>query len=338
MTSRELVYKTLEFNNPGGRAPRDLWALPWAEIYYPSELEKIKKDFPSDFITADPCYKVKDISIGDPCKKGRFTDHWGCVFDNCQDGHIGEVKEAIVPIEDEDWADVSKVHIPVEWLSVDIDQVNVQCRAADEFVLAGAVARPFEQLQFMRTSEQFFCDLMTMPSGLENLMSKMHTFYCDMLEVWAKTEVDALFFMDDWGAQNGLLISPDMWVRIFKPMYKDYIDIAHRAGKKIFMHSDGNTLVIYPHLIEMGLDALNSQIFCIGVDNLKQFAGKITFWGEIDRQNILPYASVDEVKAAVRSVREALWADGGAIAQCEFGPGANPDNVRAVFEAWDEPL
>ena len=24
------------------------------------------------------------------------------------------------------------------------------------------------------------------------------------------------------------------------------------------------------------------------------------------------------------------------IAQCEFGPGANPDNVEAFFAFWDE--
>ena len=338
MTSKELVYKTLEFSNFNGRAPRDLWVLPWAEIHHPIELQKIQNDFPIDFFRVDPCYKIKDISIGDPHKKGSYTDPWGCIFENYQDGHIGEVKNAIVAIEDEDWDDVSKIHIPVEWLSVDIDQVNAQCRASDKFILPGVVARPFEQLQFIRTTEQLFCDLVVMPSGLENFISKMHTFYCDMLELWAKTEVDCLFFMDDWGSQTNLLINPNMWEQIFKPMYKDYINIAHKAGKKIFMHSDGYTLPIYPHLIELGLDAFNSQVFCMGAENLKQFAGKITFWGEIDRQNIIPYATTDEVKSAVRSVRENLWSNGGAIAQCEFGPGGNPANIRTIFETWDEPL
>jgi len=315
-----------------------LWTLPWADIHHPAELKQIKKDFPSDFSSPDPCYHKKDISTGDPYKKGRFIDHWGCIFESCQDGYYGEVKEAIVSVEDENWDDVSRVHFPVEWLTIDIDQVNAQCRASDKFMLSGVYARPFEQLQFMRTSEQLFCDLVLMPAGLEQLMRKMHTFYCDLLETWAKTEVDALCFMDDWGTQTSLLINPDMWERIFKPMYKDYIEIAHRAGKKIFMHSDGNTLAIYPHLIEMGLDAFNSQIFCMGLENLRQYAGKVTFWGEIDRQHILPHASTDEVKAAVHKVREMLWANGGAIAQCEFSVGTNPANVHAMFEAWDETI
>ena len=31
MTSKELVLRTLEFENTSGRVPRDLWVLPWAE-------------------------------------------------------------------------------------------------------------------------------------------------------------------------------------------------------------------------------------------------------------------------------------------------------------------
>ena len=52
--------------------------------------------------------------------------------------------------------------------------------------------------------------------------------------------------MDDWGSQHGLLISPRTWRKVFKPLYKDYIDLAHSKGKKIFMHSDGFTAEIIP--------------------------------------------------------------------------------------------
>jgi len=336
MTSRELVYKTLEFNNHCGRAPRDLWVLPWAEARYPRELQQIRADFPGDFFTPDPYYREQGISRGDIYRVGTYVDAWGCVFENKADGYIGEVKAAIVHPDDDDWADTSKVHFPVDLLTVDIDAVNAQCRSADKFVLSGVCPRPFEQLQFMRTSERLFVDLADPQPGFLRFAGKVHAFYCDLLELWAKTEVDALNFMDDWGAQSALLIHPETWRRIFKPMYKDYIDIAHRAGKKIFMHSDGHTLAIYPDLIELGLDAFNSQVCCMGVENLKPYAGKITFWGEVDRQLLLPFGSVDDVKSVVRQIREALWVNGGAIAQCEFSVGGNPANVRAVYEAWEE--
>ena len=335
MTSRELVYKNLEFRNSSGRAPRQLWALPWAENTYPEEYRAIVRDYPADIIGSAFVLKEKGIARGSPFEIGDSVDAWGCRFTNIQRGVHGEVKEPIVSPDDENWEDTSKVHIPTEWFSFDTDEVNRFCKSTDKFVLSGCCPRPFEQLQFIRGSEQLFVDLALRPSGLFKFLQKMHSFYCELFEKWAKTDVDALNMMDDWGTQRGLLIHPDTWVEIFKPLYKDYINIAHSHGKKMFMHSDGHTLAIYPHLIELGLDAFNSQIFCIGVENLAPFKGKITFWGEIDRQHLLPSPNPDDITGAVTKVHEHLWQNGGCIAQCEFGAGARPENVRQVFACWD---
>jgi hypothetical protein len=76
------------------------------------------------------------------------------------------------------------------------------------------------------------------------------------------------------------------------------------------------------------------QIFCIGVEKIEQFKGKITFWGEMDRQRLLPRGTLAEIDAAVRKVKAAVWKDGGAIAQCEFGAGAKAANVRQMFKSW----
>jgi uroporphyrinogen-III decarboxylase len=213
--------------------------------------------------------------------------------------------------------------------------VNRQCAATDKFVFAESCPRPVEQLQFIRGTEDFYMDLLDPPPALHAFLKEMHTFYCDVLSAWAKTGVDAIRFMDDWGSQKSLLISPSLWRELFKPMYRDYVQIAHGAGKKIFMHSDGYILDIYPDLIELGVDALNSQIFCMGIENLAPFAGQITFWGEIDRQYLLCRGTTDEVAAAVRKVHRHLWRNGGCFAQTEFGGAVKPENVRTVFATWD---
>ena len=101
------------------------------------------------------------------------------------------------------------------------------------------------------------------------------------------------------------------------------------------MHSDGYTLDILPDLVDMGLDSFNTQIFCIGLDKLAPYKGRITFYGEICRQHLLPHGTVAEVERAVESVFDTLWDNGGCIAQCEFGAGAKPENVEAVFRTWD---
>jgi len=326
-----LVLQTLNFENPN-RAPRQLWVLPWAEKHHPDLLRRIREAFPDDLVGADGHLRERPVTQGDAHAVGRYIDEWGCEFQNMQEGVIGEVKKPLV----EDWAaDGGKVHFPREWLTIDRDAVNRFCGATDAFVIGGCCPRPFERLQFIRGSAGLYVDLMMRPPAMTAFVDELHRFYCELLEAWAGTDVDALSMMDDWGSQQSLLIDPALWRELFKPLYRDYVQIAHGAGKRMFMHSDGYTADVYPDLIELGLDAFNSQIFCMGIDTVAPFAGQITFWGEIDRQHILPEGAIADVDAAVGEVHGKLWKQGGCIAQCEFGPGARPENVRQVFATWD---
>ena len=338
MTSRELVKKTLEFKNSDGPVPRDLWTLPWAYNNYGAELESIVRDYPPDIVQVSDPYKVyaqKPIISGDAYEEGEFTDEWGVVFKNIQRGLIGEVKSPIIDPKDEDWDDISRVHIPEELLTIDTARVNEFCAGTDKFVLSSDLVRPFERMQFLRGTEMFYCDLAQENPGMLKMLNRVHEFYCALMELWCgNTDIDGFFAMDDWGTQKSLLINPQMWVKFFKPKYRDYVNIAHKYGKKMFFHSDGYTLDIIPHLAELGYDAVNLQIFCIGIEKIAQFRGKITFWGEIDRQRLLPRGTAEEIDAAVAKVRSAVWARGGAIAQCEFGAGAKAANVRQVFKSW----
>lgn len=334
MTSRELVLATLEFRN-SGRAPRNLWTLPWAEHHYPEELARILRDFPGDLGSPDIQFREVPKTSGCPTEPGIYVDEWNCTFHNLQRGVIGEVKDPLIPADDMEWENARYVHLPEEWLTFDIDAVNRSCAESDLFITGGCCPNPFERLQYIRGTENLYMDLMFPTQGMLAFFRKLHDFYCRLLERWCKTDVDAVNFMDDWGSQKNLLVSPQLWNELFRPMYKDFVDIAHSHGKKIFMHSDGNVLQIYPYLIEIGVDAFNSQLFCMGVENLAPFKGKITFWGEIDRQYILPWGTVEDSVKAVELVHDTLWDQGGCIAQCEFGPGAKPDNVYAVFETWN---
>jgi hypothetical protein len=331
-TAREIVQQTLDFAGPP-RAARDLWVLPIAAEQFPAALTELTREFPPDFAAIAGHERATAPTRGDPYAVGEYTDEWGCTFVNIQRGVIGEVKDPPV----RDWAaDRPRVHLPREWLTLDRDAVNRDCAATDRFTLATPCPRPFEQLQFIRGSENLYLDLADPPPALLAFLRDMHGFYCEVLEAWARTDVDGLRFMDDWGSQRSLLIAPRLWRELFKPMYRDYAHIAHRHGKKLFMHSDGHIAAILPDLVELGIDALNSQIFCMGPETLAPHAGHITFWGEIDRQHLLPRATPVEIAGAVRTVHHHLWRDGGCIAQCEFGAAARPENVRAVFATWDD--
>jgi hypothetical protein len=334
VTSRERVLRCLDLASPD-RAPRDLWRLAGVEKLRAAELHDMLLRYPLDFEGSGPAYGPSHRKNGSPAEIGTYTDEWGCEWSVAEVGVCGEVKRA--PLAD--WSALQDFAPPWEILDhADFAAVNSRCRSSDRFIRAGTEVRPFERMQFLRGTENLFVDLMVQPPELFRLRDSLHEFFLRELELWVHTDVDGIQIMDDWGAQGSLLIDPELWRAFFKPMYKDYCEIITSAGKRAFFHSDGFIREIIPDLIEIGVDALNCQLFCMDIEEIGQkFQGKITFWGEICRQRILPFGTVDDVRAAVRRVRAALdHGTGGVIAQCEWGNRDPAENIAAVFETWME--
>lgn len=334
MTGRERVRRALSFETPD-RVPRHLWHLPSIPQLRMEELQKHYKEFPPDFSGPRFRYGAAKRAKGVPAQVGENTDAWGSVWHVGEPGVIGEVKD--YPLKE--WSDLASYELPWELLDeADLSEVNPSCAESDLFMFVGTETRPFERMQFLRGTENTLMDLAYSEKPVYELRDRLHEFYCRELKMWAATDVDGVSFMDDWGSQNALLISPAKWREFFKPLYKDYCDILHEGGKFVFFHSDGNIESIYPDLIEVGVDAINSQIFCMDIEGLgEKYRGKITFWGEIDRQNILPFGTTDQVRDAVRRVKKAMYdPSGGVIAQCEWGTHDPYENIAAVFDEWQK--
>ncbi len=343
MDSRERVRRALRFETPD-RAPRELWALPGIGLFRQPELDAMLARFPEDIAAPalvhgggpDIRYGTGRRSRGTPALVGTYVDEWGCPFTVAEPGVIGEVKAP--PLAD--WSALDHLTPPDEILrDLDWGSVNAGCAATTRFVKAGTTIRPFERMQFLRGSENLYMDLGWGVPEVWRLRDLVHDFFLRELELWTRTDVDAISFMDDWGSQTSLLISPKQWRALFKPLYAEYCRMIHAAGKYVFFHSDGHIFDIIPDLIEIGVAALNSQLFCMDIEEIgRRYRGQITFWGEIDRQAVLPFGSVEDVHAAVRRVRAALDdGRGGVFAQCEWGIGVSAENIAAVFTAWQEP-
>ena len=334
MTSRERVHRCLEFAKPD-RVPRDLWMLPAArQEHGNAAIDDFVKRWPSDFTQCNAGRKPAKLKYGDPYKPGQSRDEWGCVFENLMPGVHGEVKNPLI----DDWSKLSDLRPPVELLEVDTAAAADFCKSTDLFVFASGWARPFERIQFLRGTENVFMDLAEDSPEFFEMLRIVHEFYLKQYELWARTPCDALVMMDDWGSQRSLLISPAQWRRVFKPLYAQYAQVAHDHGKKFFMHSDGHIFDIYEDLIEIGIDAINSQLFCMDIEQIgRRFKGRISFWGEIDRQHVIPYGTEQETRDAVKRVVDNLWSpDGGVIAQFELTPGGKLANAQAIYETWYE--
>lgn len=334
MTGRERIHKCLMFQNPD-RAPRDLWALPYISLHRKEEFDEVVRKYPMDIGLSQLSPGWDDKVVQATAKAGCYEDDWGSIWQVGEPGVIGEVKSPAIAR----WSDFSTFQPPWDLVrNRDMSHVNRLCDESDKFMLSDVTARPFERLQFLRGTENLYLDIGYGTAEIRKLLDMVHEFYIEDVTSWCKSNVDGIFFMDDWGDNSGPLINPEIFRELFKPLYRQYCEIIHSHGKFAFFHTDGNTQKIYGDFVEVGMDAINSQLFAMDIEELAgKYRGKVTFWGEMDRQYVMPFGSREEVRQAVRRVRKALDdGAGGVIAQCEWGKSDPGENVEAVFETWGE--
>jgi uroporphyrinogen decarboxylase len=123
---------------------------------------------------------------------------------------------------------------------------------------------------------------------------------------------------DDFGSQNGPLISPAMFHDIVIPCLARRIShIREFTDAAFFHHSCGAIRPLIPDLIDAGVDILNPlQPQAAGMEPVglkRDFGGRLTFYGGMDTQRILPQGTPDEVAAETRRVIRALGVGGGYV-------------------------
>jgi len=131
--------------------------------------------------------------------------------------------------------------------------------------------------------------------------------------------VDALWFGEDLGSQTSMLISPDQWRARYKPRHTRIIDAvkAARPGVIIIMHSDGAVAPLIEDFIQMGIEVYNPvQPNVPGSDPeelARRYGGRISFFGGIDQQVLLPRGDRAAITADVRYRASVLGANGGYL-------------------------
>jgi len=154
---------------------------------------------------------------------------------------------------------------------------------------------------------------------------------------------DVVAFSEDLGFQNGLIVSPELYRELFKPRHKKYFDtVKKHTSAFLHLHSCGSIYKLIPDLIELGVDALNPvQVAARDMDSSKlaaEFGHRLSFWGGIDTQFVLPKGNTDDVRAEVRRRIKDLAPSGGYIvgAVHNIQPDVSTENILAMYDAAKE--
>jgi uroporphyrinogen decarboxylase len=196
---------------------------------------------------------------------------------------------------------------------------------------------------YLRGVEQILVDMASNPPMVEAIIGRICSFYLVYLErilEAAAERLDIVLTGDDFGAQNGPLISPRMWITYLGAGFARFVSLAQEAGVRVMHHTCGSVYPIVPLMLERGLDILQSlQPEAANMDprSLKsEFGDRLAFHGGISIQRTLPFGSPEEVRLEVKQKVEALGLNGGYIACTAHNIQADtpPENVIALFQAY----
>jgi uroporphyrinogen decarboxylase len=187
------------------------------------------------------------------------------------------------------------------------------------FIIGDVELTMFEMAWHMVGLEKFMADMAAREPYVEVLIDRCMEFSIGIGRRLIELGVDGIWAGDDFGAQEGMLISPAMWRELFKPRFAHVFREfkAVDPGVITMYHCDGAIAPILDDLIEIGLEVFNPvqpNVPGHEPDTLKErYGDRLSFWGAIDQQHLLPRGTVEEIDAGVARMIGALGAGGGYL-------------------------
>jgi uroporphyrinogen decarboxylase len=227
----------------------------------------------------------------------------------------------------------------------DYDQYARDCARFDQYAVnGGAWGWFFEAACELVGMDRFFLLMHDQPEIAHAILERTTGFMERTSEIMfekAGRNIDICFTGDDYGFQNGPMMSMKMFDEFARPYLQRIYDVGKRNGKLVMHHSCGSVARLIPRFMEMGLNILEPiQVRAAGMqpaELAQKYGGKLCFHGSIDTQGTLPLGSPEDVRREVRERVETFRPYGGfTIAPSQHLLEDIPiENIVAMYdEAW----
>jgi uroporphyrinogen decarboxylase len=265
-----------------------------------------------------------DPAVEQPDHNGILVSEWGIPYRRANQGG-GHYSLAGHPLKDATLTDLDTYPWPDPSAPARFAGLGDKARALRDsgYAVVGNLGWPeiFGMAWYLRGFENFLVDLLMDKEMAHAVLRRVTDFntarYSRFLELVGDS-IDALYFGDDLGSQDGLFISPRTYREMIKGYHAELVAlIRSRTKAHILFHSCGSIAPLIDDLIEIGIDIINPvQVTARGMDTrvLKQsFGARVSFWGAIDTQHVLPTGSPAQVRAEVRRRITELGGGGGYL-------------------------
>lgn len=324
----------------GAGLSQPLWEL------YKKDLEKVvlkhKWCFP-DYEEGKASFETMGYKAGYR-KEEYYIDAWGCKWFKVDGYDVGQIVSH--PLADQSkFADYCPPNLlitdewgnPQDWEAF---RRNIEEARRNDTILTNDFGiRIFERPHFLMDMENMMIALAEGDPFVEKVIGLVllqnMVLINRMLECGGP---DLMGFSDDLGDQKTLLISPALWRRYFKPAYRAMFSACNVAGVLTALHSDGQNSEIFDDLVEIRLNMLNCQVSVIGIDKVaKLLKGRICISADIDRQQVMPFGTPNDVRDLVKEIVTKLGSPiGGLELSADIYPDVPLENIAAFLDTAEE--
>ncbi len=213
-----------------------------------------------------------------------------------------------------------------------------QSAVGDATLITGRMGGCFDPSLDRFGYENFLTTLMIEPGAAEASIRHFAAHRRLEAEVFVSAGCsDVIWYNDDIAHLGGLLASPDILRKYWLPHVKWAMQPLFDAGVFVVYHSDGDLREILDDIADAGfrgLHPLEPKANMDPADIKPKWGDRFVLIGGLCQVSVLPYGTVDEVRAEVRRLIRACGAGGGyfigSSGMC--GPDIPPENALAWIE------
>ncbi len=189
--------------------------------------------------------------------------------------------------------------------------------------------------------EHALAALHSAPGMFRAVIDRVVEFYLRANAIFYEAAGDALHAVligNDFGGQEGLILSPEMIREFVLPGTRRLVAQAKGFGLTVIHHSCGAIREIIPDLIAAGVDVIHPiQALARGMEPeglRRDFGGSVAFCGGVDAQRLLVRGTPGQVEEKVRELRR-IFPTGLIISPSHEAilPDIPPPNIEAMFRA-----
>jgi uroporphyrinogen decarboxylase len=239
-----------------------------------------------------------DIGFFENIGNNRFRDVFGVTWDRSIDKDIGNVEGCVLP---EPSLNGYTFPDPLDdRFFSDIDGKIRENKGCFRMFCLGFSL--YERAWTLRGIANLLMDFYDNPYFVHELFERIADYNLAQVKKAVEYDIDAVYFGDDWGQQRGLIMGQRLWKKFIKPHLKRMYGFVKDRGKYVFIHSCGDVDELFDDLIEIGLDCFNPfQPEVMDCDYLySRYSDRLSFWGGLSTQRLLPFGSIDEVRKGTR--------------------------------------